>query len=234
MYDRNQAGQAEPSFASSLPASLHTSLPAGRRSTSPYSTMGIADDGYFARQGPLRTRLAALGGLLQLPTTLQGYLVFTFCLLILAFTMVLHVTLSAEIMRLDEKLIALKSDYEATEHKNAGLIYEIARYSSLQDVNRKALLAGYVPADNFKYVVERPEVVDALNNPTATNLTPQYLILGNDPAAQAAQPVAQDQAPGESPAESGFWSYFRWESVRAALAETGAWLRSRLPAWGTR
>lgn len=234
----NRIGRAEPTFASSMPASLQSSLPAslpaGRRSAPPYSPMGAADNGLFALQGELRKRLAALGGIFQLPTTLQGYLVFTFCLLILAFTMVLHVTLSAEIMRLNERLDGLRSQYEVTERTNAGLIYEISRYSALQDVNKKAVLAGYIPADKYKYVVERPDVVAALDNPAIVDMTPQYLILGGDPTAPGEPAVVLDAAPPASSADTGFWSNFRWQRVRDAWAETGSWLRTRLPAWGTR
>ncbi len=194
--------------------------------------MRAADNGLFSLQGPLRSRLAALGGILQLPSTLQGYLVFTFCLLILSFTMVLHVTLSAEIMRLDERLALLKSDYEATEHRNAGLIYEISRYSSLQEVNKAAITAGYLPAKEYKYVVEREDVVATLDNPAAVDLMPQYLILGGDPNAAGAPTVVLPGTPVESVQESGFWSNFRWERVRGALAETGLWLRDRMPTWG--
>ena len=139
MYDRNRVGQPEPTLATPLNSTisastsgrhaLSASLPAGRRSRPPYPQMGHPDDGLFSLHGPLRSRLAAAIGMFQLPNTLQGYLVFTFCLLILSFTMILHVTLSAEIMRLDERLIALKSEYEAIERKNAGIIYEISRYS---------------------------------------------------------------------------------------------------------
>ncbi len=242
MYDRNQAGQQEPTFATQLNStisastsgrqSMSTSLPAGRRSLPPYPQMGHLDRGLFALNGPLRSRLAAAIGMFQLPNTLQGYLVFTFCLLILSFTMILHITLSAEILRLDKRLIALKSEYETVERKNAGIIYEISRYSALQEVYVKAIAAGYVPADKFKFVVDRPEVQAELDNPQSTSLVPEYIILGADPNALVAPDVVRASAPEESAAESGFWSMFRRQRVRDAWAETGTWLRSRLPAWG--
>ena len=207
-------------------------MPAGRRSTLLYPQMNVPDNGLFSLHGPLRSRLAAVGGLFQLPNTLQGYLVFTFCLLILAFTMVLHVTLSAEIMRLEQRLGALKSEYETTERANAGVIYEISRYSSLQDVNTRAVEAGYIPAKKFKYVVSRPELEAAFDDATAAGLTPRYVILGEDPDAQAVPDVVQTTPPAESSAERGFWSNFRWQRVRDAWTETGSWLRTKLPAWG--
>lgn len=136
MFNRNRVGQPEATLAtplnSTIPAStsgrqaIPVALPAGRRVRPPYSPMGQADGGLFALQGRLRSRLAAALGIFQMPSTLQGYLVFTFCLLILAFTMVLHVTLSAEIMGLDQRLIAMKDEYQDIERKNAGIIYEIS------------------------------------------------------------------------------------------------------------
>ena len=66
----------------------------------------------------------------------------------------------------------------------------------------------------------------------STNLVPEYVILGADPNALVAPDVVRATAPEESSAESGFWSTFRWQRVRDAWAETGAWLRSKLPAWG--
>ncbi len=248
MYDSSRTGTAEPTYASTMSALPGASQPAvpgtrqatrppaleaGRRPVAGYASMGGAENGLFAPNGTLRRQLAMLGGLFQLPTSLQGYLVFTFCLLILAFTMVLHITLSAEIMRLDDELILLKSEHQTTEHKNAGLIYEIARYSSLQDVNRKAVLAGYVPATKAQFVVQRQDVVDALDNPAPKDLTPEYLILGGDLAAPTNPVVVLENAPAESATESNFWSYLRWQNVRDALAETGSWLRSWLPARGT-
>lgn len=255
MYERNGMGQTEPTratplqgslpgthnasgfsaYQSTLNASMHAALPAGRRATPSRPTMGAVDNGLQAFQDAVRRRTVALGRIFQLPTTLQGYLLFTFCLLILAFTMVLHVTLSAEILRLSERLDGLTQQYESTERQNAGIIYEISRYSSLQDVYAKAVAAGYVPADARQYVVERPDVVAALDNPAPANEAPQYLVLGGSqpaPDVQAQPAVVTAQTTGESSAESGFWSYFRWQRVRDAWAETGSWLRGKLPAWG--
>jgi hypothetical protein len=68
------------------------------------------------------------------------------------------------------------------------------------------------------------------------------LILGDD-AADTVGPVAPLTAPitaptelteAETAAESSFWSNFRWERVRGALAETGLWLRDRMPSWNGR
>lgn len=96
----------------------------------------------------------------------------------------------------------------------------------------KAVSAGYIPADKYKYVVDRPEVQAELDNPAPTNLVPKYIVLGADPNSLVAPDVVKATTPQETTTESSFWSTFRWQRVRDAWAETGAWLRSKLPAWG--
>ncbi len=90
---------------------------------------------------------------LALPSTLQGYLFFVLCLLILAFTMALHITLSAESMRLDRQLATLEEEYARVERINANLVWEISQSTSLADVHAQAVAAGYAPISEFKYVV---------------------------------------------------------------------------------
>jgi hypothetical protein len=96
---------------------------------------------------------------LHLPSSLQGYLFFVFCLLILAFTMALHVTLSAERMRLDQRLSDLKEEYARTERINANLVWEISQSTSLATVHAEALRRGYIPLEEFKYVVTGPSAL---------------------------------------------------------------------------
>lgn len=89
----------------------------------------------------------------HLPSSLQGYLIFLLCLLILAFTMVLHVTLSAEILRLNVVLGDLQDENERIERHNANLIWLISQRSSLADASRAAKALDYAPITETRYVI---------------------------------------------------------------------------------
>lgn len=192
---------------------------------------------------------------LHLPSTLQGYLFFLLCLLILAFTMVLHITLSAENMHLDQKLATLKGEYARTERINANLVWEISQSTSLAAVNAQAVALGYSPITEFKYVVmgdestlageQAPADIAAgsagLVEPSAAN--PVIVLPGAQSGASAA--TAQQALPFEtpgmqmaltesapdtgqdvSPAER---SLFSMQGLRAAANETLRWIQDRLP-----
>lgn len=161
---------------------------------------------------------------LSLPSTLQGYLFFVLCLLILAFTMALHITLSAEGMRLDRELTALEEEYARIERINANLVWEISESTSLAEINAQAVALGYAPVTEFKYVVmgsgdpaaaagatgATAEAGAALDATGAASLAPSaanpVIVLGGLQAngAQAAQPSALIQTPGmELPPSAG-------------------------------
>jgi hypothetical protein len=195
---------------------------------------------------------------LHLPSNLQGYLFFVLCLLILAFTMALHITLSAETMRLNQRLFTLKEEYARTERINANLVWEISQSTSLASVNAAAVGMGYVPLTEFKYVVigsMESGSTPAANvageeqgwsvGPSAEN--PVVVIpstLGNPvPAApqMAPQPAMPYSAGADGPlqtpgirlgqvnSEPAWRSSFSMDELRAAASETIRWLQDRLP-----
>lgn len=130
-----------------------TSLP---RPVSPHA---LATEMEGEGRNPLAgLRRQQLVNLVQLPTTLQGYFVFVVCLVILAFTMALHVTLSAEIMRLDEQVAGLEDEFASIERTSANMVWQISGYGALADVASKARDLGYVPVTQFKFVEKRSKL----------------------------------------------------------------------------
>ncbi len=91
-------------------------------------------------------------GMLRLPSTLRGYTAFLASLLVLAFTMTLHIMLSAEIMRLNVQLYELQSEYARVERYNANIVWTVSEHSSLVDLHSEALTAGYVNTIPTEYV----------------------------------------------------------------------------------
>lgn len=148
-------------------------------------------------------RLIPLGGLgwqrlvnlVQLPTTLQGYFVFLLCLLILAFTMALHVTLSAEIMRLNEQLYSLEDEFAAIERTNANIVWRVSGYGALADVAHKAGELGYVPITQIAYV-EKQGTLPA-TAPGATESAPLMEEFQGGPAftTEMSPAIAPESAP---------------------------------------
>jgi hypothetical protein len=183
--------------------------------------------------------------MLQLPSSLQGYLFFLTCLLILAFTMVLHVLLSAEIMRLDVKLENLRETHARIEQRNAGILWEVSQYSTLSEVYEKAKKLGFVPVTNIEFVpaiAVGAEVPDLLYEPAIVPLTSSQ---PND-VGDSSNPIFTDpftgrpvedlvvQA-GELPLhpQEPWYSALRGARIRDALSETGEWVRERIQfAWG--
>lgn len=156
-----------------------------------------------------RERWRRMERALQLPTTAQGFAVFVGCLLILAFTMVLHITLSAEIMRMEVQVFDLQKEYARIQQANANIIWKIASFSALQDMDARADQLNYTSEVPVKYVV-RPMIDPGapISGPDAATSPEDLLAEGRvvvmtspqtpglqSPGAQAQEP--QLQAPGE-------------------------------------
>lgn len=99
-----------------------------------------------------RLRWQRIAGLFRLPTTLRGYMAFLASLLVLAFTMTLHIMLSAEIMRLDVQLYDLKQENARLERYNANIVWEISQHTALDTLHANALQEGYVNNVPTEYV----------------------------------------------------------------------------------
>ena len=100
---------------------------------------------------------------LQLPTTMRGFLVFLLGLLVLAGAMAIHVTLSAEMMRLQLRLDELQGMEARVERQNANLLWQISRHADLQTLHEEALSLGYRPVEDRIYVVQ-PQAAPALES----------------------------------------------------------------------
>jgi len=192
-----------------------------------------------------------------MPSTLQEYLYFVLCLLILAFTMALHVTLSAERMRLDQRLSTLKEEYARTERINANLVWQIAQSTSLTAIHSEAVARGYAPITDFKYVVAdstgaesiftddvaagSPDSTDPWSvAPSADN--PVIVLTSPDTGGTQASALsgieanietALVQTPGMQTNRSGISSGvpFTLDEMQAAGRETWEWIMERLPDW---
>jgi hypothetical protein len=182
---------------------------------------------------------------LRLPSSLQGYLFFLTCLLILAFTMVLHVLLSAEIMRLDVKLESMREAHARIERRNAGILWEVSQYSTLSEVYEKAKKLGFEPVTNIEFVpaiAVGGEDPDTLFEPAFAPLPSSQL----DGGGSSSNPIFTDPftgQPADDSAEPGgeslpraevpWYSALRGTGIRDALAETADWVRNRIQfAWG--
>ncbi len=104
----------------------------------------------------------------QLPTTMRGFLAFLFGLLILAGAMSIHVTLSAEMLRLQLQLGELKEMEARIERQNANLLWQISHHTGLQKLHEEALTLGYGPIADRIYVAEPPAAPVEPVEPPAT------------------------------------------------------------------
>ena len=91
-------------------------------------------------------------GFFRLPTTLRGYMAFLAGLIVLAFTMTLHILLSAEIMRLDVRLDELHLEQARIERYNANIVWQISDHGALETLHQQAVAAGYVNNIPTEYV----------------------------------------------------------------------------------
>jgi hypothetical protein len=190
-------------------SALGTNLPPAIAPTiaSGISPMRAAVTSPLASDLPLvgRLRWQRLVGLFRLPTTLRGYMAFFASLLVLAFTMTLHIMLSAEIMRLDVQLYTLQAEHARLERYNANIVWEISQHTALDSLHAEAVNEGYVNNVPTEYVqmpiaaIASAAGVDA-NNLQAGNQqgngSPNYLQLpgASDPTItdpNAPQPVYQ-------------------------------------------
>lgn len=165
------------------------------------SGAGLNEQGDLSALGQARRRV--LGRMLQLPTTAHGYAVFVACLLILAFTMVLHITLSAEIMRMEVKVSALKQEHSQIEQTNANLVWQIAVNSSLSDVHRRAQTLGYTADIPIKYVVVPADVAASAAaetpiEPPAASAPTDGRVLVLTPPENLGEPQAETVLPEEA------------------------------------
>jgi hypothetical protein len=193
-----------------------------------------------------RERWRRLARVLQLPTTAQGYAVFASCLLILAFTMVLHITLSAEIMRMEVQVFELQQEHARIEQANANMIWRIAGHSALQDIDAYSNAQNYTDNVPVKYVVrpainladpwapipgpEAPTADDPLTEGRVLVMTPGQA-QGEQAQESQAQPAGEPQVAGQpapAPAQESAWQG-RWAQAARIYENFQSWLRTLVP-----
>jgi hypothetical protein len=205
MFNRSALSQnLPPAIAPTIPSGMATAIHTPTASDLPVV-------GRFGWQ-----RLASL---FRLPTTLRGYMAFLAGLLVLAFTMTLHIMLSAEIMRLDVQLADLREEYARVERYNANIVWEISEYGALDRLHEQALAAGYVNNIPTEYV-DMPAALGAAtagqletlpvsgaNDPTITDpAAPQpvyHVVLGEPSTGDGSNTTPGSVSSGEAPVETG-------------------------------
>lgn len=121
-----------------------------------------------------------LGGLFQLPTSLQGYLVFTFCLLICLQPWCCTLRSRQRSCALTMSWFSLRANIRPQSTKTPASSMKLRATVPCRMSTARPCWPGYVPATKAQFVVQRQDVVDALDNPAPKDLTPEYLILGGD------------------------------------------------------
>lgn len=120
----------------------------------------------------LGTGWQQVADVLQLPTSMQTFLVFFIMLLLLAGSMIMHVLLSVQVMEKQSVLNELTAQYAQTQRQNADLVWQINQTSNLETVYAKAVNLGYQPMVERKFVVGNQTIVNRLeeNQGVAQNL----------------------------------------------------------------
>lgn len=183
-----------------------------------------------------------VSGFFRLPTTLRGYTAFLAGLIVLAFTMTLHIILSAEIMSLDVQLSNLREEYARIERYNANIVWEIAGYTALDDLHEQAVAAGYVNNIPTEYVdmplASTAAVVDSTgdmsvsdadallqSNPAVSQ--PVYHVIGEEQASGAVEERAATTT--GAPRIGALGTQVTQETLPDEVAST--WWDRNTPAW---
>ncbi|MFN8443622.1 MAG: hypothetical protein U0175_22785 [Caldilineaceae bacterium] len=100
---------------------------------------------------------------LQLPSSIQSFLVFFILLLLVAGAMGMHVMLSVQVMQKQSTLLELQAQQAHIERQNAELVWQINQSASLDQVYQQAMQQGYEPMVERKFVVGERTIVNRLD-----------------------------------------------------------------------
>lgn len=100
---------------------------------------------------------------LQLPSSIQSFLVFFILLLLVAGAMGMHVMLSVQVMQKQSTLLELQAQQAHIERQNAELVWQINQSASLDQVYQTAIEQGYEPMVERKFVVGERTIVNRLD-----------------------------------------------------------------------
>jgi len=233
MFNRSALSQnLPPAIAPTIPSGMATAI-----------HTPLADDlplvGRFGWQ--------RLVGLFRLPTTLRGYMAFLAGLVVLAFTMTLHIMLSAEIMRLDVQLADLREEHARVERYNANVVWQISEHGALDTLHTQALTSGYINNIPTEYV-DMPNAsiaamttqslqVSGANDPTITDPAapqPVYHVVLGEPSAvgetAGAIGASQEGAPVQGVAQGLGVAGKQSQQANGTDVEESWWSRT-MPEW---
>lgn len=100
---------------------------------------------------------------LQLPTSIQSFLVFFILLLLVAGAMGMHVMLSVQVMQKQTTLLELRAQQAQIERQNAELVWQINQSAALDQLYQAAIEQGYEPMVERKFVVGEQTIVNRLD-----------------------------------------------------------------------
>lgn len=154
----------------------------------------------------------------SLPNDWVSFAMFAIVLSLLCGGLILHIQLSSQILRMRLEIGQMQIAYDQIEHQNSELIWQISRYTSLNDLHQRAEALGYAPSTQQYYVAAQdirstqwfasapsdaePRTVASLTTPTA---------------ADPAPPIEFSDAAPKSPE----WTV----RVQQRMADIGAWLQ---------
>ncbi len=104
------------------------------------------------------SRLTILRGLLRLddivplPQTLRGYLVFLLALIVVSSLGILQVWTSLQVAQGRSELATLHIQHSLIEQQNAELLWQISQYTTLEQVQIRAIQLNFHPALKRKYI----------------------------------------------------------------------------------
>ena len=99
---------------------------------------------------------------LQLPSSIQAFLVYLIMLLLVAGAMGLHILHSVRTIEKQSQLDELTDRYVQIQRENAEILWEINQNASLDHVYAQALGLGYEPMIERKFVMGERTIVNRL------------------------------------------------------------------------
>ncbi len=105
-----------------------------------------------AARGAGRAAQRAVGDALWLPDNLRAFLLFTLALAAVTGCLVLHLSLSVDILRIEQQIDVVRAQRADVERHNAELTFQISEISALTKMEQRAQALGFVNLSEQYYV----------------------------------------------------------------------------------
>lgn len=135
-----------------------------------------------------------LDDIVPLPQTLRGYFLFVLALSIVCALAIFQVWTSLRITQARAELAALRLRYDLIEQKNAELLWKIGQRTTLDQVQKRAVLLDFHPALKRNYVSLAPQRND-LSRAESASPAPAASSAGPPATPPAAPSPATQDAP---------------------------------------